>query len=122
MSVVLNFVAGEKRPLPLSFRQPDGTPLDLTGARVLLTAADSASAEEPVELFRVERSEHASPATGDTALLIDLSELPSEIYSAGKSIDADLWIIDSQEHRTSYGVFTLKIAPSVTRDFSEPAP
>jgi len=118
---VLRYRAGEIRALPLEFLQPDGSPTDLTGATVLLTAAPSAAGagDDPAATPRLElsRDEHADPETGRTSLLLDLSELPAAVYATGLSLVADIWLVDTAGERTSYGLLRLEIGPSVTRDF-----
>lgn len=117
----LTLTAGQKCPLPLTFAQPDGSPLDLTGATVYLTAkrsTEDADAEAVLDLWQ---DDHEDAAAGRTSLPVDLSDVPDQWFSAGVRLTASLWVEDSLGHRIPYGNLAVEVQPSVRR-WTDPSP
>lgn len=114
-SATLTLTAGQISAVPLTFRQPGGEPLDLTGATVRLVAKASLSDEDEDAILDLSQDTHIDAAEGETTLPVDLSGLPAAYFSSGGKLSASLWVIDSQAQRIPYGALTVDILPSALR-------
>lgn len=114
-SAVLCLTAGQISAVPLAFTQPDGSPLDLTGATVRLVAKASLSDEDSAAILDLSQDTHADAAGGETTLDVDLSDLAEIWFVSGGRLSASLWVIDTLAQRIPYGSLTIEIEPSALR-------
>jgi hypothetical protein len=108
----LTLTAGQISALPLVFKNPNGSPLDLTGAIVSLTAKKSLSDADEAAWIALETSTHTDASAGETSLEVDLSEVPAEWYAQGERLTGSLWVDDAAGQHIPYGLLTVRILPS----------
>jgi hypothetical protein len=101
----LEIKAGHVNVLPLKL-QAGSTPIDLTGATILLTAYEP-GAEEP--LISEEVTVHTAAEAGESSIVIDLTEVSDEIRSAGARLAAEILVLDSLDRLVYDRLFTIQI-------------
>jgi alkyl sulfatase BDS1-like metallo-beta-lactamase superfamily hydrolase len=108
----LTLTAGQVSALPLTFKNPDGTPLDLTGSTVTLTVKKSLSDADADAVIALSTSAHTDAAAGETSLDIDLSEAPAKWFAQGERLTGSIWVEDDADQHIPYGLLTVRIVPS----------
>lgn len=114
---VLKAYSGEIRDIPLSFKDSDGSAIDLTGATVYFTAKADFTDDDADAVFDEKITSHTTAASGLTAIPLDLSAYT--VAGRSTTLIADIVLKDAGGDVVNQGQFDLVIYRSVTDSTSD---
>jgi hypothetical protein len=110
MADKLPIFRGDDVDLKLTVQNDDGSPFNLTGTLVCLTAR--LKADDPNHVIYVETSQHTEPLLGKTVLSIPHTQ--TEVAPPGL-LEADVRMRDSNGKYTTLGLLSIRVKPNVSR-------
>jgi hypothetical protein len=108
----LTITRGDTRDIDVTFTQPDGTPIDLTGGKVFFTANPDPEPEDDTGAsIAVDTTVHTDPANGRSRIKLAHSDtdIPAGLYFY------DVQFVDAHGNVTSLRQQRLTVIADITR-------